>query len=52
MYGRARLEQFITANAQLGARALCDAVYADMTGFTESAHPFDDTTIVIAKILG
>jgi sigma-B regulation protein RsbU (phosphoserine phosphatase) len=52
MYGRARLERFITANAQLGARALCDAVYADMTAFTESAHPSDDTTIVIAKILG
>jgi hypothetical protein len=51
MYGRARLKRFITANARFGARALCDAVYADMTAFTEAARPSDDTIIVIAKIL-
>jgi sigma-B regulation protein RsbU (phosphoserine phosphatase) len=52
MYGRARLERFVTANAQMGARALCDAIYADMSRFTGAPRPADDTTIVIAKILG
>jgi len=52
MYGRARLEQFVAANAQLDSRALCDAIYADMSRFARATHPADDTTIVIAKILG
>jgi sigma-B regulation protein RsbU (phosphoserine phosphatase) len=52
MYGRARLERFVAANAQMNARALCDAIYADMSCFTGAPRPADDTTIVIAKILG
>jgi len=50
MYGRARLEQFVRANARMDARALCDAIYADMSRFTRATRPADDTTIVIAKI--
>jgi sigma-B regulation protein RsbU (phosphoserine phosphatase) len=52
MYGRARLEKFVAANSQMDARALCDAIYADMSSFARATHPADDTTIVIAKILG
>jgi len=52
MYGRARLERFVAANAQMDSRGLCDAIYADMSRFTGATHPADDTTIVIAKILG
>src|SRR5215471_220748 len=52
MYGRARLERFVAANADMNAHALCDAIYADMSRFTRAPRPADDTTIVIAKILG
>jgi len=52
MYGRARLERYVAANADMNAHALCDAIYADMSRFTRAPRPADDTTIVIAKILG
>jgi sigma-B regulation protein RsbU (phosphoserine phosphatase) len=52
MYGRGRLERFVAANADMNAHALCDAIYADMSRFTRAPRPADDTTIVIAKILG
>jgi len=52
MYGRARLEHFVAENAQMNARALCDAIYIDVSRFTRALRPADDTTIVIAKILG
>jgi sigma-B regulation protein RsbU (phosphoserine phosphatase) len=51
MYGRARLERFVAANADMNAHALCDAIYADMSRFTRAPRPADDTTIVIARIL-
>jgi phosphoserine phosphatase RsbU/P len=51
MYGRNRLEKFVADNKSLDSRALCDALYADVSSFTDAARPSDDTTIVIAKIL-
>jgi sigma-B regulation protein RsbU (phosphoserine phosphatase) len=51
MYGRARLEQFVTANHGMDARSLCDAIYVDTSRFTDATRPADDTTIVIARIL-
>ena len=51
MYGRLRLERFVAANPQMDARALCDAIYADMSRFSQAPRPADDTTIVVAKIL-
>ena len=51
MFGRERLEQFVRANALLGARELCEALYAELTRFTGDRHPEDDTTIVVAKVL-
>jgi len=51
MYGRARLEKFVSANTQMDARAMCEALYDDMSQFTRAPRPADDTTIVIARIL-
>jgi sigma-B regulation protein RsbU (phosphoserine phosphatase) len=51
MYGRSRLEKFVADNKGMDSRALCDALYADVSTFTDAARPSDDTTIVIAKIL-
>ena len=52
MYGRSRLEKFVSSNKHLDARALCDGLYSDVSNFTDASRLSDDTTIVIAKILG
>jgi sigma-B regulation protein RsbU (phosphoserine phosphatase) len=52
MFGRERLEQCLAANMHLDARDLCQAAYAAMREFTEGGRLEDDTTIVVAKVLG
>jgi sigma-B regulation protein RsbU (phosphoserine phosphatase) len=45
-----RLETFVRAHAALGARELCELIYAELSRFSGRAQPEDDTTIVIAKV--
>lgn len=52
MYGRERLEQSVQAHADLGAGELCEAAYAKLLHFTGGRRLPDDTTIMVAKIVG
>jgi sigma-B regulation protein RsbU (phosphoserine phosphatase) len=51
MFGRERLEPFVRAHVHLGARQLCEALYAEMKSFTGEKQLKDDTTIVVIKLL-
>lgn len=50
-YGDARLECFVRTHAALSAAQLMDRILEDVTAFSQGVAPFDDMTLVIAKVL-
>ena len=49
-YGDGRLEAFIRTHAALGAGELMDRILEDVTTFSQGVAPFDDMTLVVAKV--
>ncbi len=49
-YGEARLEAVVRANAALPAAALQDRILADVADFSRGVPPFDDMTLVVARM--
>lgn len=50
-YGWQRLRDAVTANAQLSSAELADVLLADVDHFSGGAHPFDDRTLVVLKVI-
>jgi phosphoserine phosphatase RsbU/P len=50
-YGWQRLRDVVSANAELSAADLADRVLADVDQFSGGAHPFDDRTLVVLKVI-
>jgi phosphoserine phosphatase RsbU/P len=50
-YADARLESFVRAHATLPAAELMDHILEDVTAFGQGIAPFDDMTLVIARVL-
>jgi sigma-B regulation protein RsbU (phosphoserine phosphatase) len=50
-YGDARLEAFVRAHAALPAGQLMDRILEDVTAFAQGVAPFDDMTLVVARML-
>jgi sigma-B regulation protein RsbU (phosphoserine phosphatase) len=51
-YGDGRLESFVRTHTALPAPALMDRILEDVTTFGQGVPPFDDMTLVIAKVRG
>lgn len=50
-YGDARLAAVVRANASLPAAELQERILADVTAFGDGVAPFDDMTLVVARVL-
>jgi phosphoserine phosphatase RsbU/P len=50
-YGWQRLRDAVSAHAELSAAALADFFLADVDHFSGGAHPFDDRTLVVLKVI-
>ena len=50
-YGWQRLRDAVSANADLSAADLADKLLADVDLFSGGAHPFDDRTLVVLKVI-
>jgi phosphoserine phosphatase RsbU/P len=50
-YGWQRLRDAVSAHAELSAGALADFFLADVDHFSGGAHPFDDRTLVVLKVI-
>jgi sigma-B regulation protein RsbU (phosphoserine phosphatase) len=49
-YGDGRLESFVRTHTALPAPQLMDRILEDVTTFGQGVPPFDDMTLVIAKV--
>ncbi|MGC2089565.1 MAG: GAF domain-containing SpoIIE family protein phosphatase, partial [Candidatus Acidiferrales bacterium] len=50
-YGWQRLRDAVSAHAELSAGELADFFLADVDQFSGGAHPFDDRTLVVLKVI-
>jgi sigma-B regulation protein RsbU (phosphoserine phosphatase) len=50
-YGDSRLESFVRTHAALPASGLMDRILEDVTTFSQGVPPFDDMTLVVARVL-
>ncbi|MFC1895566.1 SpoIIE family protein phosphatase [Thermodesulfobacteriota bacterium] len=50
MFGKQRLRELIRDNAAHSAQDILDAVYNELSRFTEGQKPEDDITLVIIKV--
>ena len=50
-YGDGRLEAFVRTHSALSAPRLMDRLLEDVTAFGQGVPPFDDMTLVIARVL-
>jgi phosphoserine phosphatase RsbU/P len=50
-YGWQRLCQTTSASAELSASEIADRLLADVDHFSGGAHPFDDRTLVVLKVI-
>jgi phosphoserine phosphatase RsbU/P len=50
-YGWQRLRDAVTAHPELSADGLADFLLADVDEFSGGAHPFDDRTLVVLKVI-
>lgn len=50
-YGWQKLRDAVVANAQLSAAEIADALLVDVDHFSGGAHPFDDRTLVVLKVI-
>jgi sigma-B regulation protein RsbU (phosphoserine phosphatase) len=51
-YGDGRLESCVRTHATLAAAPLMERILEDVTTFSEGVPPFDDMTVVVARVLG
>jgi sigma-B regulation protein RsbU (phosphoserine phosphatase) len=50
LFGRTRVEELVTANCERTADDVVTAIFREMERFSAGTQPFDDATVVVAKV--
>jgi serine phosphatase RsbU (regulator of sigma subunit) len=50
LYDRARLQALLLSRPELGAEALCDAVFAGLAAYQQGAEQYDDMTMLVVEV--